>query len=121
MRKIFERDYPDYLEAFDIVLYGERAIFLNMFISSRDIFCYYCEWVFPLLDNFLKKYNTLYEPVPRMAGFIAEYLLNIWVIKNFEEDEIKYLDVYNTEVKYNSDVVRRLLRKILRLIRIKND
>lgn len=121
MRKIFESDYPEYLSAFDTVLYGEQAIFSNMFISSRDVFCDYCEWVFPLLDNFLKKYNAIYEPVPRMAGFISEYLFNIWLIKHFSEDEVQYLDVYNTEVEYNSNLIKRVLKKMLRVVGIKND
>lgn len=119
MRKIFESDCPEYLEAFDTILYGEQAIFSNMFISSRESFCEYCKWVFPLLDKFLKKYDAIYEPVPRMAGFISEYLLNIWIIKNFTENEIQYMDIYNTEMEYNSNLIKRMFKKILRVTGIK--
>ncbi|TPF85532.1 glycosyltransferase [Bifidobacterium sp. UTCIF-37] len=73
--------HPEYREDADAVLNGHKACFCNMFIMRKAIFNEYCEWLFPLLDEFTEEWDHSLADVQtlRTPGHLAERLLNIFI------------------------------------------
>lgn len=84
----------------------------NMFICNKTFFKEYCEFIFGILDEYLKHHNIsnindVYQMVERkgdkyppgnnvvyqsrIGGFLSERLLNVFVA--FKKPKIKYIDV----------------------------
>jgi len=63
------------------VLNGTRAAFCNMFIMRKAIFQEYCEWLFPILDEFTTHWDYSAADVQtlRTPGHLSERLLNIFL------------------------------------------
>ena len=97
LEEIVARRCPEYMPSFEKFVYGRRASFGNMLIARREIFCAYCAWMFPLLEEFEAMGRAAGVLAPRMCGFISEYLLCIWAHHNFPPEKILFLDVANTE------------------------
>ncbi len=51
VRKILEEKYPDYVEAFDEVMNGDRTHICNILIAKRELFDRYCTWLFGVLSE----------------------------------------------------------------------
>lgn len=73
--------HPDYQEDADAVLNGRTAAFCNMFIMKKAIFNEYCEWLFPILDEFTEGWDNSTADVQTMRtpGHLSERLLNIFI------------------------------------------
>ncbi|WP_159060018.1 DUF4422 domain-containing protein [Collinsella provencensis] len=79
---ILKKNHPEYSEDADRFLSGHNACFCNMFVMRREIFNEYCEWLFPLLREFvdttdMSRYSR--EGV-RTPGHLSERLLNIFLL-----------------------------------------
>lgn len=74
--------HPDYQEDADAFLDGHQACFCNMFIMKKAIFFDYCEWLFPILEEFDKSadYSTYSKEALRTPGHLSERLLNIYLM-----------------------------------------
>lgn len=83
-RKIIQRKYPDYLNTYDNFMLQDTMSLYNMMILSSGKFDRYCSWLFDILFELEKETDiTNYsEYQKRIYGFLAERLLNVWVIKN---------------------------------------
>ena len=82
--EIIKEKFPEYTEAFErVFLRGNRLSLYNMFITRRDIFDEYCEFLFGVLGEAETRINTRdYTPYQkRLLGFLAERLLNVFVAK----------------------------------------
>lgn len=81
MYDILIKRHPDYKEDADTVLNGREAAFCNMFIMRKSIFNEYCEWLFPLLDEFTEgwEHSTVDVQTLRTPGHLSERLLNIFL------------------------------------------
>lgn len=99
--------HPEYAEDARAFLAGHTGCFCNMFIMKRDIFRAYCEWLFPLLEEFvdttdMSKYSR--EGV-RTPGHLSERLLNIYLnhqLRHHPEWKVKRLQcVHFTQPDYN--------------------
>lgn len=80
--EIMKKHHPDYAEDADKFLSGHDGCFCNMFVMRRNIFNEYCEWLFPLLKEFvdvtdMSRYSR--EGV-RTPGHLSERLLNIFLL-----------------------------------------
>ena len=84
VRKILQQNYPDYVDAYDIVMKGREQYFWNMFVTTKKIMNEYCEWLFGVLDRLegLTDIDHYDQKQKRIYGYISERLLNVWVIKN---------------------------------------
>ena len=80
---IITQKYPDYIEAFNMMLNSNRLYANNMFILHNDHYQEFMEWWFDILFEFERQINVSqyagYQE--RILGFIAERLLNVWFIK----------------------------------------
>lgn len=79
---ILKRLYPDYAIDADIFLEGHESCFCNMYIMRKEIFFKYCEWMFPILEEFTKGWDTsrLSVEALRTPGHLSERLFNIFLI-----------------------------------------
>ncbi len=94
LRDIISNKYPEYLHAFKQIEEKKGFSFYNMFIAHRDFLNAYCNWVFSILFELKSKINIAEYDVyqARIFGFISERLLNVYILKNQDKLEIKYLD-----------------------------
>ena len=74
--------YPDYKEDAQDFFNGNKACFCNMLIMKKEIFFDYCEWMFPILEEFDKNtdYSTYSKEALRTPGHLSERLLNIYLM-----------------------------------------
>lgn len=74
--------YPDYKKDAQDFFNGNKACFCNMFIMKKEIFFDYCEWMFPILEEFDKNtdYSTYSKEALRTPGHLSERLLNIYLM-----------------------------------------
>jgi len=93
-RKIIEQHTPQYLYSFDKVMKSTSTHMFNMFIMRREIFCSYCQWLFPLLEKLEQNISieSLSGYDARLFGRVSEFLLDVWIdANNLQYMEIGYL------------------------------
>lgn len=80
MMSIVTKHHPDYAQDIENYLSGTRSCFCNMYIMRKTIFDSYCEWLFPLLDEFFSTTDMSRYSVEalRTPGHLAERLSNIY-------------------------------------------
>ena len=83
-REILVEKYPDYIQAWEDVMGRTSGHRFNMFIMKAPLFVAYSEWLFSVLFELenrldISRYNS-YDR--RVFGFVAERLLDVWVVKN---------------------------------------
>lgn len=90
-RDIIEKQYPEYLSAYDNVMQRTTGHRFNMFIMKKDLADKYCEWLFEILFKLEKKLDisTYNANDKRVFGFVSERLLDVWL----ETNRIKYQDI----------------------------
>ena len=113
-RDIIKEKYPEYVEAFDEVANSKKLYLYNMFISKKEIFDEYYNWLFDILFELEKRVDiTNYSDYDkRIYGFLSERLLNVWLQKN-KNLKRKEVPVYNTEQKLFPQLGIRTIQKIL--------
>lgn len=74
---------PDYVECFIKVMDGYAFFPCNMFITRKEIFDRYCEWLFSIIIPAAEEFDdTPYDVYSKRAiGFFAERLLTVWLYK----------------------------------------
>lgn len=79
---IVRRLFPDYAQDFDAFLAGARSCFCNMYIMRREIFSSYCDFLFPVLEEFVREtdMSTYSREAMRTPGHLAERLFNVWYL-----------------------------------------
>ena len=85
LRFVRERlDNPEYLDEY---LYGHRFFWSNMFIVSKDVFFEYCEYMFPILLDFMKvaDWERASLSERRFMGYLAESISGAFWIKKEHE------------------------------------
>ena len=100
--KIIANYYPEMLASYKKIAYGYKMAYGNMFITKREFYNEYCNWLFDVLkklDEELKKRNI--QKQPRMNGFLSETLLNVWCNYKFKEKEIYRLPVIKIDEDLN--------------------
>ena len=88
-RKYIKLKQPDYLEAFDYVSSSYSEYLYEMFITRRNVFDAYCEWLFSFIvhvtTEVLTTTNLAENDNPRKyrsIGLISERLMTVWLMKN---------------------------------------
>lgn len=79
--EILKRLYPAFAEYADECLNSNMCYFLNMYIMKKEIFHSYCEWLFPILDEFdaQKDYEFSNTYECRTPGLLAERLFGVYL------------------------------------------
>jgi hypothetical protein len=114
--KVISKKYPEYIDAFKQVIQQKRLHILNMFVMKWDLFDAYCQFLFGVLFELEKRiditnYNQ-YEA--RVYGFIAERLLNVWVVKKnivYKEEPVVCMEKINWLKKGGNFLKRKFIGK----------
>ncbi|NMN00823.1 glycosyl transferase, family 8 [Bifidobacterium sp. DSM 109958] len=74
--------HPDYKEDADAFLDGNTSCFCNMYIMRKELFFAYCEWMFPILEEFERTTDmaSYSKEALRTPGHLSERLFNIWLM-----------------------------------------
>lgn len=81
VERIVGQRHPEMQKAMERYLSGAVCYFGNIYIMKREIFCDYCEWLFPILEQFDRRADvSAYSPQElRVDGYLAERLFGIWL------------------------------------------
>ncbi len=91
-----ERLFPEYLPAYQAVMARTWGHICNMFVMRRDLYDNYCAWLFPLLEDVEAEiYRRSGSVPPRLLGFIAERLLDVWL----EQKVLPYKEIAYTSIE----------------------
>lgn len=77
-----KRHCPDYMKSFDTVFGRRFGYFANLLITKKPLFDEYSEWLFKILQDIEDHDDLTDKKNLRMMGFIAERLLNLYVVHN---------------------------------------
>ena len=96
--------YPDYMDAFHLVMERSWAHMFNMLVMRRDLFDAYCQWLFSVLFELEKRLDiTSFDAYnQRVFGFVWERLLDVWLEHNkipYKEQNVSFLEKQNWLVK----------------------
>ncbi len=96
LRKVIEKEYPEYQKAFEQVFSGKTCHLLNVMIARKEILDSYCSWLFSVLEKveteLIERGETDFS---RRLGMIGERLLDVWIVQN--QIRIKECFMINTE------------------------
>ena len=83
-RKILEKYYPEYVDAWDSVMTSRGFSLFNMLIANRCTVDKYCTFLFGVLSCVEKQLDisSYNKSDARVFGYLGEFLLNVWVKKN---------------------------------------
>lgn len=78
---VLQEKYPEYYDTFQKLVQGPNTYFGNIFITSKEMYQEYCQWLFDILFEVEKRtdltgYNS-YEK--RLFGFLSEFLQTVWI------------------------------------------
>ena len=115
LENLFKNDYPDYFpEYINFMRFNNKISSCNMFVTNKENFESYCEWLFEILFKYEKLVKiSPYKDSARIFAFISEALLNIYVKKNNLKVRYKSILVIRDEVQ--NDFFLIYLLKIVRL------
>ena len=83
LKRVVAELYPEYKDDMEYVFKQDKCSCYNMFITRKDVFDNYSEWLFSILFCVEKQIiipNNAYDR--RVFGFMAERLLNLYVYHN---------------------------------------
>lgn len=120
-KDVISQKYPSYIEAFDMIMSGNKAFMCNMFIMKKELLDSYCNWLFDILFEVENRIDISDRDAyqKRVFGFLSERLFNVWVYKN--NLKIFNLPVYMPDDKPCVIKMKNFIKKILRLFRGKKD
>lgn len=119
-REVISEFCPNYLDAFDEMLFDKYIFPFNMFIMKRYVFDEYATWLFSILFEVEKRididsYDTYNQ---RVFGFLSERLFNVWI----KHQHYRYVSVsvHNIEMNRREQWSERMKNQIKKeLSRIK--
>ena len=81
---VLKAKYPEYWDTFQELVHGPHTYFGNIFITSKENYDRYCEWLFDILFEVQKRtdftgYNDYHK---RLFGFLSEFLQTVWIRYN---------------------------------------
>ena len=101
-KEILRRQHPEYIPAFEQVMRSRKAYIFNMFIMGKELVSEYCTWLFPILEELEKQYDTtgLTDFEKRYTARISERLFNVWLTYKINTGELKRTDIQEVPYLY---------------------
>lgn len=96
-REVICEKKPDYAGAFDYAMQTILVSIGNMWITRKDIFDRYCEWLFDILFEVEKRidFSGYDDYQKRVIGFLSERLFRVWLLMQPEavwEENMKLIE-----------------------------
>ena len=89
LRKYIAQRQPDYLATYDRVNDSFGVFCYEIFMTRREIFNAYCEWLFSFIIDATEEILATTDIAAsdeartyRAVSFVAEHLMTVWLIKN---------------------------------------
>lgn len=88
---------PAYRQAMEQYLYGHQQYYYNLYIMQKKYFFQYCQWLFPLLQQFdqcnhWEKYNGDRNAL-RVDGYLAERMFGVWYTFQTMHSDMRVLEL----------------------------
>lgn len=111
--KVIKELYPEYLDAYKVVMNRNWAHMFNMFVMKKEYFDKYCEWMFTVLFEVDRRIDISgYTPMEtRAVAFLGEFMLDIWNEKNkipYKEMDVMFMEKQNWVVKVCKFIIRKI-------------
>jgi len=74
--------YPEYYQTCIEYLDSNKLYCCNMFITKKEICNKWCKFIFNILELYEKSEGINLFKNKRICGYIGEFLLGAWVLKN---------------------------------------
>ncbi len=113
-REIINKNYPEYIEAFDKILKRKSLYAFNMFIMHKDRFDDYMTWLFKIFDELEKTIDisNYDEYNKRIYGFLSERLFNVWLEKqNLKVKEMLVLNIEEEKGKQIKQYLKTIIKR----------
>lgn len=100
IKKHLAKNFPNYIEMFEKVLATRFFYKCGMFVTRKNIFSAYCQWLFSFIidvcNEFLKNFppDSLNGGLKRLIGYFGEIMLTVWLMKN--RLRVKELQIMHT-------------------------
>lgn len=92
VKEVVKHLYPDCIDDFNFVMNSNRLSPCNMFITKREIFEDYSQWLFSILFEVEKRIKIFDSPIQRRVfGYMSERLLNVYV--KWKKLRVKYVPI----------------------------
>lgn len=114
VERIVRERHPEMTGALEAYLSDTICYFGNIYIMQKDIFQDYCEWLFPILEEFDRQTDmSEYSPQERRVdGYLAERLFGVYL--TFRRGELKVLELPRVLFLNGKEYYkRRLLNAVL--------
>ena len=107
IEQIIEEKYPEYRQAKDTYFSDSFCYFGNIFIMRKDLFRFYCQWLFSILAQFesekdISQYSAAEK---RVAGYLGERLLGVFVTYLQQNSNINILEL--PRVHFENNLIKR--------------
>jgi len=114
-RDVLTEKYPNYSDTFERLVHGPHTYFGNIFITSKEHFDRYCEWLFDILFEVEKRtdfsgYNGYQK---RLFGFLSEFLQTVWI--QYHNLNVKECMVGMVGEKYETKILKEQLAEFLEI------
>ena len=98
LKSVLSEYFTEYFEAANECYARKKAWFYNIYIMKKEILKEFLSWEFEVLALVGQKSGG-WEKYPRMAGFLGERLINIWLKVN-SSCKLGYIPVYMVDVDF---------------------
>lgn len=100
--QILIEQHPEMQQAAETYFSGTKQYFGNIYIMNSHIFHEYCQWLFPILEEFEKRCDMTGRSAQelRAPGYIAERLFGVFY--THKRDDLKCLEL--PRIHFESDV-----------------
>lgn len=118
--KILREMHPEYASSAENYLSGTINYFGNIFIMKKYSFFAYCEWLFPILEEFDRRKDTsgYGTQAARVDGYLAERLFGIYYTQLKQNKDCRCMELPRAHFEGMSDsrsayFTKKLMNSIL--------
>jgi len=120
LKTVIEKDFPDFINALNTAYSQEKIHSYNIYIMKKELLKKFLEWEFEVLNKLGEKIGGWkQDKYARLAGFIGENLINVWLNKyqnlkkgyvplymiDFEADYIQKANEYNVLGDFKNEII----------------
>lgn len=120
LKKVISSQSVAYQNALSDVLAARSAHMFNMFIMGKNDYDSYCLWLFNVLEQVENEidYEQLTGNETRVLGFLAEFLLDVWIKvnkKNYVEIPVLFMEENHWPKKISMFLFNKIFKGRLNL------
>lgn len=111
-REVIAERQPKYIPSFDYVMDTILISRANMWITRKDIYDRYCQWLFDILFEVEKRLDlTGYDEYQqRVMGFLSERLFRVWLLMQPEKIAEEKMELTDSEPQKRRELMLRVLQ-----------